>query len=311
MARLDQLMRLAAALAIALAGPQALHAQTDAPAQRPRGVEVSRQAVEQKTSMLDKLVFNSPFAARVGGSQNEDAHRHLTNARELYAHARALMGSGQLRGADLLLNEAIWEVGRAQQLVPNQATRLAEERARYQQLKDSADALLRTYQIGVHGTDLTLRSEVAAERPVIAAMAAVEQARGLADAGRIVDANRDLERALTLLLKDALSRLEGRTLTYDKRFANSREEYAFELARLRNFEGLVPLAIVEYRPSKEAVALIDRYVANGRTLCERAEAQAARGEHAAAIQSLNEGTDNLQRALRASGLSVPQTMGSQ
>jgi cell division septum initiation protein DivIVA len=268
--------------------------------------EVSRTAVEQKTTMLDTLLFNSPLAARIGGSANEQARRHLTDARELFTHARALARTGQLRGADALLNEAIWEIGRAQQLAPDQSVRLADERARYQQLKDSVDALLRTYQI----SELAPRNDAPPDRTVARVAAAIEQARGAADEGRIVEANRTLEQALTLLLKDALSRLSGQTLVYDRRFANSRDEYAFELERFRSYEALIPLALVEYRPSREAMALIDRYVKQGRSLRERADAQAAANDHAGAVLSLVEGTDVLQRALQASGLSVPQTMGS-
>ncbi len=285
-------------------------AQADGAASRSRAAEVSRQAVEQKAAMVEKLVFDSPVATRVTGSQNEDARRHFNNARELYTHSRALTSSGQLRGADLLLNEAIWEIGRAQTLVPDQAARLVESRTRYEQLKGSVDALLRTYQLGLSGNAITMRPDAAGERNVQRAMAAAEQARIAADSGRVMDANRSLEQALSLLLRDALTRLDGQTLVYDRRFASSREEYAYELERHRSFDGLVPLAVIEFRPSREAQALIERYVKQSRALRERAEAQAAANDHAQAILSLVEGTDNLQRALQASGLAVPQTMGA-
>ncbi len=291
---------------LALAAPATL-AQTDGAAPRPRGVEVTRQVIEQKAAMIEKLVFDSPVATRITGSQNVDARRHFNNARELYTHSRALAGSGQLRGADLLLNEAIWEIGRAQMLVPDQAARLVEERGRYEQLKGSVDALLRTYQLGAEGAP---RPDTPSERSVARALAAADHARIDADRGRIVEANRALEQALTVLLKNALSRLDGQTLVYDRRFASSREEYAHELERHRSYDSLVPLAILEYRPSREAQTLIERYVRQSRALRERAEAQAAANDHAQAILSLAEGTDNLQRALHASGLTVPQTMGS-
>lgn len=287
-------------------------AQGDATAARPaaRGAEVTRQAVDQKAAMIDRLIFNSPVATRVVSSANEDARRHFNNARELYTHARALASTGQLRGADLLLNEAIWEIGRAQTLVPDQSARLVEERSRYEQLKGSVDALLRTYQLGVSGNAVTMRTDAAGERNVQRAVTAVEQARAAADGGRVMEANRTLEQALTLLLKDALSRLDGQTLVYDRRFSNSREEYGHELERNRSYESLVPLAILEYKPSREAQALIDRYVRQSRSLRERAEREAAANQHDQAILTLVEGTDNLQRALQASGLVVPQTMGA-
>jgi len=302
------------ALATLLGAAQPARAQGETerlPATRGRGADVSPRVVEQKAQMVDRLLFNSPVAARVSSSQNEEARRHLTNARELFTHGRALASTGQQRGADALLNEAIWEIGRAQQLVPDQAARLVDERARYEQLSGSVAALLRTYQLGVSGPGvITMRPEATAERNVTRAMAAVEQARAQADAGQVPEANRTLDQALALLLRDALGRLDGQTLVYDRRFANSREEFAYELARYRSFDGLVPLAVLEYRPSREAQVLIERYVRQARSLRDRAEAQAAAADHANALLSLADGTDHLQRALQAAGLTVPQTMGS-
>ncbi|EHR72968.1 hypothetical protein BurJ1DRAFT_4169 [Burkholderiales bacterium JOSHI_001] len=274
--------------------------------------EVSAKAVEQKAQMVDRLIFNSPVAARVGSSKNDEARRHFNNAREYYTHGKALAGSGQLRGADLLLNEAIWELSRAQTLVPDQATRMAGERSRYQQLKGSVDALLRTYELGVTGPGaITLSGDSPAERNVKGAMAQVEQARVLSETSKLVEANSALEKALALLLKDALGRIDGKTVVYDRRFTDVKQEFAYELERQRSYDSLVPLAVLEYRPSKEAVALIDRYVQSSRSLRAKAEAQAAANDHAQAVQTLNEATDALQRALLAAGLSVPQTMATQ
>ena len=306
---------LSTVLPLCLAAPSVAQAQTapERDAQgRARNVEVSAREVDQKAQMVDRIVFNSPVSARVASSQNEDARKHLNNAREMVSHGRALLTTGQLRAADMLLNEAIWEVGRAQQHAPDQTVRLVQERARFDQLSGSVAALLRTYQLGASGQGvITMRPEAVAERNVTRAMSAAAQARAQADAGRVSEANRTLDQALALLLEDALHRLDGRTLVYDRRFANSREEFSFELARHRSLEGLIPLAILEYQPSKEAQVLIDRYTRQGRVQRERAEVQAGAADHGQALLSLAEGTEHLQRALQATGLSIPQTMGSQ
>lgn len=309
--KLNLLTRAALATACALTALTANPALAQTGPVNPRP-DVTAKAVDQKAQMVDRLIFNSPVAARVGSSKNDEARRHFNNAREYYSHGKALAGSGQLRGADLLLNEAIWELSRAQTLVPDQATRVAEERARYQQLKGSVDALLRTYELGVTGPGaITLSGDSPAERNVKGAMAQVEQARVLSETSKLVEANSALERALALLLKDALGRIDGKTVVYDRRFADVKQEFAFELERQRSYDSLVPLAVLEYRPSKEAVALIERYVQNSRSLRAKAEAQAAANEYAQGVQTLNEATDALQRALLAAGLSVPQTMATQ
>ena len=269
--------------------------------------QVTAQVVEPMLAMVDKILNRSPVAARVLTSQNEQARRHFTSARTLMSHAQALSASGQLHGADVLLNEAIWEISRAQQLVPDPGSQQAGERARFAQLEDSAVALQRTALIALPRAGG--RPGESAER-VARAGALVEQAVSLARANRYIEANRQLDQALVLLLKDASARLAGHTIVYDRRFADRREEFDFEAERYRSFERLVPLALLEFRPAPEALALIDRYVAQARELHDRGEAQVG-GDPIAAIKNIVDGTDSLRRALQAAGLVVPQTMDSE
>lgn len=277
-------------------------AQPGAPVRR----SVSHQTIEQKISMLEKLLGQSSVAVRVLASGSEQAQRHLGAARELAVRARSLSAAGELPRADALLNEAIWEIGRAQQLVPDAGLRQAGDRARYLQLEDSVAALRRTSEIGPPATP--------AGEPVGGVVAQadvhVQRAVSLAAAERYSEANQQLDLALMLLMKDASSRLAGQTLVYGPRFANRREEYDHELERHRSFERLVPLALAELRPAPEAVAAVQRHVARARELRERGEAMAGR-DLAAAIGHVVDGTYALRSALQASGLVVPQTMGSQ
>lgn len=269
---------------------------------------VSAQVVLQKIAMVDKMLNHSPVAARVLNSQNEQARRHFTHARELIEHAQALSAGGLLRGADALLNEAIWEISRAQQLVPDPGSLQAGERARFMQLEDSVTALQRTALIALPAT--SGRQAESADGVAARANSLVEQAVVLARADRYIEANKQLDQALVLLLKDASARLAGHTIVYDWRFADRREEFEFELERFGSFERLVPLALLEFRPSAEALALIERYVAQARQLRERGEAQLTVNT-GAAVKSIVEGTDSLRRALQAAGLVVPQTLDPQ
>lgn len=268
---------------------------------------VSAQTVEQKAAMLDRVLNHSPVAARVAGSGNEAARRHFQSARELLAHARELAGAGSLREADRLLNGAIFEVSRAQQLVPDPGSQQAAERARYTQLADSVAALKRTALIALPAA--APRRGESREQVVARADLLADQAAQLARGDRYIEANKQLDAALMLLLQDASARLAGHTIVYDVRFADRKEEFDFELERLRSFERLLPLALLEFRPSAEARVLVDRYAAQAGELRQRGESQFAR-DPLAAIKDLMDGTEALKRALQAAGLTVPQTMGS-
>jgi hypothetical protein len=274
----------------------------------PERAVTSPQVVDQKVVMIDKLLNQSPVAARVLNSQNEQARRHFKNARELIAKARALSTDGLLRGADALLNEAIWEISKAQQLVPDPGTQQAGERARFAQLEDSVAALQRTTSIALPAT--SGRQAESAERASARASALVAQAVALARADRYIEANKQLDEAMVVLLKDASARLSGHTIVYDRRFADRREEFAFEIDRHRSFERLVPLALLEFRPAAEAQVLINRHVAQARELRDRGQALIER-DPIAAIKHVVDGTDSLRRALQAAGLVVPQTLESQ
>jgi hypothetical protein len=294
-------------LALAQLSHGGLAQPNDAP-DKPVRPPMSAQIIEQKITMVDKVLNHSPVAARILNSQNEEARRHFANARELLSHVRPLTASGQFRAADALLNEAIWEISRAQQLVPDPGTQQAGERARYEQLEGSVAALRRTALIALPQS--APRTGETPDQVVSRANVIVEQAVALARADKYIEANKQLDRALVLLLKDASTRLAGHTIVYDQHFADRREEFEFELERFRSFERLVPLALIEFRPNTEARVLIDRYVAEARELRERGEALAAR-DTLGAIKQVTGGTDSLRRALQAAGLVVPQTMGTQ
>lgn len=268
---------------------------------------VSARTVDQKATMLDRVLNHSPVAARVAASGNPLARKHFQGARELLAQARELAAGGELREADRLLNGAIFEVSRAQQLVPDPGSQQAAERARYAQLADSVAALKRTALIALPAT-APGRGE-SREQVVARADLLVDQAAQLARADRYIEANKQLDAALMLLMQDASERLAGHTIVYDVRFADRKEEFDFELERLRSFERLVPLALLEFRPSAEARVLVDRYVAQAGELRHRGESQFVR-DPLAAIKDLTDATEALKRALQAAGLTVPQTMSS-
>jgi tetratricopeptide (TPR) repeat protein len=300
------LIRSALLLALAQLAQAQPTAQQAAPGASGPVRQVSAQQVEQKAGMLQRVLNQSPVAARIANSQNEQARRHFSNARELTMHAKELAAEGQLRAADSLLNEAIFEVSKAQQLVPDPGTQQAGERARFSQLEDSVAALRRAAQIALPNPGA---KQAETEQVLRTADGLVDQALALAKSDKYIEANRQLDRALMLLLKDASTRLAGQTIVYDHRFANRREEFDFELDRHRSFERLVPLALLEFRPSPEARALVDRQVAQARELRERGESQFGR-DPIAAIKDVTDGTEALRRALQAAGLAVPQTMST-
>jgi hypothetical protein len=68
----------------------------------------------------------------------------------------------------------------------------------------------------------------------------------------------------------------------------------------------VPVAIVDYKPSRESVATIERLAEESRALATQARVHAEKGQFQFAIQSQREAIVKLQRALEVAGIVVPQ-----
>ncbi len=98
----------------------------------------SPQAVQQKATMVERVLNQSPLANRVAIGPSEPARRHMSNARELLGHAGLLASSGQVAAADQLLNASLWEIGRARLLLPEPAAPEASERSRAAQREELA-----------------------------------------------------------------------------------------------------------------------------------------------------------------------------
>ena len=300
-----------AAIAVAGGFAQPILAQTRTDGLPASSSDPTAQSVEQKRAMVAGIVRDSPVATRIAASPNPEARRYLAAAQDLQEQAATLLAAGHIVAANALLNEAMWQIGRARTLAPDSAATLVEERGRYRQLQESISALQKSYQINLERERAHGAGEPMAGRELDKADALIVEASALAAAGRYADANRQLDRALALLLADFHVLLGGQTLIYSRVFPQPQDEYPFELERNRSYESLVPLAVTEYRPGKDALALIDRHVQENGSLREQAQKQAAAHNLKAAVRSLQDGTEALQRALQAAGLVVPQTMGQQ
>ena len=143
-------MRIAiAAFAVAgmVAPPTLAQTRTDRlPAQTS---DPTPQSVEQKRAMVAGIVRDSPLATRIAASPDPDARKYFATAQALQDQATTLLAAGRVVAADALLNEAMWQIGRARALAPDPTAAFIGERARFRQLQDSIVALQRSYEINL------------------------------------------------------------------------------------------------------------------------------------------------------------------
>jgi hypothetical protein len=277
-------------------------AQTAAPPER--------RALEQKEALVRRLVFDSPVEQRIEASGNAEAKQQFDRARALHARARALFDAGDLAGASTELNAAMWAVGKARQLVPDPTARAVDQRVRYAGLLRTAEALALSYERHLAGSARPGGDAPAGDPRLERARARIEEAKGLASSEHHAEAAAVLEKTQRDLMAGLNAILGASTLHYAQRFETPAGEYAFELERNRAFRDLVPVAIAELKPRREAVTLVDRYVAENARHLEAAEGLAAGRKFREATDALRSGTHNLQAALAAAGLSIPRDAGA-
>lgn len=263
-----------------------------------------RNVVEQKAALVQRVLANSTVVQRVRASGNDEALHILANAMANYLQAVAHAREGRLAEGEAAINDAMALIERARKLVPDAATRLAEQRARHTQLLQSTLGMLASARRHLERSKAPGEELARAQAEVAHANDLLASARLLATNERFEEANRALDTAEQTLLS-ALSRALGSaTLDYTPRFESAAEEYRYEMERFASFRQLVTRARQEFKPAAGAAQQADRHVAQGLALHEEAERQAARGETGSALQTIREATEALKRALTATGLVV-------
>lgn len=267
---------------------------------------VVKSAAEQKEALVRRLLTDSPAVQRIETSGNAEAVDHFRRAKERHESALALIAAAQMDRAEAELNEAMWLVGKARQLVPDPMRRAIDLRVQNRALALAIDSLRESY---VRHLARNLGVDPAT-RPVDDALksinARLDEATEHANAEQVERTHTAL-RAIERDLMGALGRVLGsRTIDYTQRFATQAEEYQFELARNRGYQDLIPIARAELFGGKDAAGAMATFVARNAALVERAQKSAAKQDFAPALEALRQGTGQLQNALAAAGLVVPR-----
>jgi hypothetical protein len=275
--------------------------QNEPGAQKP-SVKVTRQLVEQKESLVKRILQDSPAVRRIEASGNAEARKQLASAQENYRQALLAIQHGEYSTADAQLNEATRLIGDARQLVPDAKMRSIEEQERFSHMLKSVESLRVSYQKYLRRAK---SPSLQGEAQLTKAAGLVDKARGLAESRQLGQATRLLSDAEHTLMVGMSQVLGSKTIEYALRFDNPVEEYEHELERNKSYADLIPIALAEFKPGSEAIREVQLFLDNNRQLREQAERHAAKKDHRTAVMALLGGTAYLQSALAAAGLRVP------
>lgn len=263
-------------------------------------VPADQATTTQKAQLVENLVTNSVSASRIEQSGDQEAIESLKTARALVAKARDDLSRNNFDAADDKLNRALELVNSNTQRLSGAAVQGARDREAYERRRHAVGTFLGAYQrVANAGGDQSVSRQAAR----IEALSG--DAEALAIRGNYAEAIDKLDEAYAVARGDIREMRDGKTLTRTLDFATAREEYDYELGRNRSHFLLLEFAFSEKNPQGSVLGRIKGNKSDAEGLRREAESLAGKGDHATAIDKLNESTAKLVQAIRMSGVFVP------
>ncbi len=132
--------------------------------------------------------------------------------------------------------------------------------------------------------------------------ALAEEAKRLAAAGRLGDANKKMAEAYKLAVEE-ISRLRaGEVVTLSLKFNSPLEEFAYEQKRVQSNEILVNMMIADGRADGDKRRMVDGFVNEAARLKSEAAGHAMNNKHREAVEAMEKAFTQLNRALQSMGV---------
>jgi hypothetical protein len=251
----------------------------------------------------EKLIEESSAARKVKSSGDAAAEAKREKARDLLRQARAFYDVGDREAAERLLKQATSALYEAVRMIPEDQSLVDKRLREYDERLKSVEALRAAYSRirEEKGLDQAGPGELTALVEEKIGQAEAARAAGLPEQGR-----RILDQAY-VAAKVAIEHLRGgETVVHALHFETKEEEYLYELDRNHTHRLLVDLLLAEQRGVDEVLdRQVDDLVHEAWILREQAEEEAARGDFAEAVSTIEESTRELLRAMRSAGVFIP------
>ena len=261
-----------------------------------------REQLERRVQSVGILIETSSAARQIDASGVGVARERRDSARLIHREAAAALRSGDLPAAARLLDQAAREMMTGVRLAAPEQVNGEKARRDYEARLESARALLVAQQRITQEKSAGQEAQEATrsiERQIAEAVALAAQQR-LAEARQVID------RAYLTARVSIESLRRGDTLVRSLNFASKREEYDYEIDRNDTHRMLISVLLADRKDAAGTMpAGMPAFTQRAAELRAEAEAQARRGDHAAAIRLLEDSTRELVRAIRAGGLYIP------
>ena len=254
----------------------------------------------QKATFVENLVTRSVSAQHIEQSGDQAARDKLDQARRLVDDAKADLGKGAIEAANDKLDQALAMVNTEIRRLSGTEVKNAHERDVYTRRLKAVKAFLSAYErVAESGASRAAADQATTIRGLI------DEAERKASSGQYQEATETLNIAYSEARGDIRQLRQGQTLTRSLNFATVEEAYDYELGRNQSHFLLLQFAFSESKPKGSIAGRVEENRSAAERLRADAEKRAASGEHAEAIEMLNESTELLLKAIRMSGIFIP------
>ncbi len=262
---------------------------------------VDKGEFKQRLNFADMTINKSDAAKRITASNNAEAKAKHKDAQSRLAEGQSAFNAGDLALAKTLIGEATKLMGEAARLVPSDFM-VNKEKARYAELVKGIEGLeasfAQNYAAISKGPDAKNLKPL--DSPAI--RKTMDAAKALYTEGKYDKANEMLSGTLDEISAALNKMLANRTLAYEVKLDTPEQEYAHELGRYNHFEELVPVAIEMKQPPQEKLALLEKYVNEGKAKRDQAAADAKQKNFPAALEKIRSAISDLETGLKLVGV---------
>lgn len=266
---------------------------------KPDANSESERLLSQKAMMLEAYLASQKVADVLRGGEQKNVEL-VERARADLADGADALGKGDLKRAEQSLNAGLRQISTLALQPGNRTANPTAKQAEFKSRRRQIDSFIRSLEAG---SDPALLSPWTGRLAI--ARKGLLQADELYGQEKYAEANARLISIYEDVVVIVSEARRNQSIIYRLTFATPADEYAYELERNKSYEILVDIAMAEHQnPDKALRPYILKQVGQSRELQEQAQSQAASGDHAKAIGTLEEATRHLVRALRSAGVMV-------
>ncbi len=259
--------------------------------------------MDSRLQSVEKLLETSSAAQTIKSSNNSKAKQKHQQAVSLYKQARQADRKGNEQQVSDLLKQATKTMFEATRMVEKDKSFLAKDLNDFLARKESVQALCTAYENIAKEKGMTHEKEDELHQFV---HTRVDQAVALKEQNKVKEGRKMLDEAY-VAAKVAIEHVRGgETLVHSLNFANSEEEYHYEVDRNDTHRMLVSVLLKEKMSTNStARAMVDKFLGKADELRKVADSQAADGQYETAVTTLEQSTREIVRAIRSAGVYIP------